>query len=161
MVSWIYGTEEGREQLLLYDHNGNIDIYPLTIVRDRYSGTYSGGKYTAWNLDVEDMPEDISDDDMTCMDFWAVNKIPVGVGATPFEALEDLKKELMGLRGKEGYWIQLGHRMGTLKHPMSVDYKCSLCGFEEYTLFIDPPMECRNCGGVMTKIVRKEERDAE
>lgn len=26
------------------------DIYPLTIVKDRYTGVYSGGIYTAWKL---------------------------------------------------------------------------------------------------------------
>ena len=27
------------------------EIYPLTIINDRYAGTYSGGIFTAWNMD--------------------------------------------------------------------------------------------------------------
>ena len=46
-------------------------------------------------------------------------------------------------------WICLGHRMGFCKHPDSVDYKCSNCGHEEYTLFFQPPDKCPNCGASM------------
>ena len=46
-------------------------------------------------------------------------------------------------------WICLGHRMGFCKHPDSVDYKCSNCGYEEYTLFFPPPDKCPNCGADM------------
>ena len=42
-------------------------------------------------------------------------------------------------------WICLGHRSGYLKHPYSVDYKCSNCGHEEYTLLSPPPERCPNC----------------
>lgn len=45
----------------------------------------------------------------------------------------------------EAHWICLGHRMGILKHPYSVDYKCSCCGYEVYTLFCDPPEVCPKC----------------
>lgn len=27
--------------------------YPLTIIADRYNGTYSGGRFTAWNMDYD------------------------------------------------------------------------------------------------------------
>ena len=46
-------------------------------------------------------------------------------------------------------WICLGHRMGSLKHPYSVDYKCSNCGHEEYTLLSSPPERCPNCRAQM------------
>lgn len=42
-------------------------------------------------------------------------------------------------------WICLGHRIGLLKHPYSIDYKCSNCGHEEYTLLSSPPDRCPNC----------------
>lgn len=29
----------------------NSNIYPLTIIRDRYCGSYSGGTYVAFNLE--------------------------------------------------------------------------------------------------------------
>ena len=66
--------------------------YPLTIVYDRYNGTYSGGIFTAWNLDCEDVPEAISDDDVSCADFWssASDGYVVGKGSTPQEAIQNL-----------------------------------------------------------------------
>lgn len=65
-------------------------IYPLTIVLDRYGGVYSGGKYTAWNLEFEEVPGDISDGDNECMSFWGDNEVIVGVGDTPKRAIKNL-----------------------------------------------------------------------
>lgn len=70
------------------------DIYPLTIVMDRYGGIYSGGCYTAWNLDVEDVPQEIESDDVTCYDFWHSYDGIVGLGTTPSKAAEDLRRKL-------------------------------------------------------------------
>lgn len=72
------------------------EIYPATIIHDRYNGTYSGGKWTAWNKHFEDVPEDINGDDMTCFNFWADYKGVVGKGNTPNTALIDLKRKLNG-----------------------------------------------------------------
>ena len=58
------------------------DIFPLTIVRDRYNGSYSKAKYTAWNLSCEDVPSYINEGDMEAMDFWNSNEIDVGLGDT-------------------------------------------------------------------------------
>jgi len=72
----------------------NIDtIYPLTIIADRYSGVYSGGEYTAWPGDEEDIPDEVSMDDVTCAHEWGVIKSErqhVGIGCTPSVALVDL-----------------------------------------------------------------------
>lgn len=46
---------------------------------------------------------------------------------------------------KDGTWEPLGHRMGPCKHPWSEDYKCSLCGYEAYTVFDPPPDRCPKC----------------
>lgn len=77
------------------------EIYPLTIVLDRYNGTYSGGKYTAWNLDVDEVPASICYDDVACFEFWSrqrstsvTNKYVVGKGETMQEAYNDLKAKL-------------------------------------------------------------------
>lgn len=35
-----------------------LELYPLTIIKDRYSGVYSGGKWLAFNLDPEEIPMD-------------------------------------------------------------------------------------------------------
>lgn len=70
------------------------EIYPLTIVRDRFSGVYSGGEYTAWNLEFNEIPIDISLCDSICMDFWdnddKLNHYVIGKGRTSSEALADL-----------------------------------------------------------------------
>lgn len=65
-------------------------IYPLTIVSDRYNGTYSGGKFTAWNREPDDIPEGISGDDCSCFEFWLDNEIVCGVGNTIQEAIGNL-----------------------------------------------------------------------
>lgn len=65
-------------------------IYPLTIVSDRYNGTYSGGKFTAWNREPDDVPEGITGDDCSCHFFWLHNHIVCGVGDTIQEAIGNL-----------------------------------------------------------------------
>lgn len=78
------------------------EIYPLTITADRYSGTYSGGAYTAWNLDANEIPEDIYFDDYGWLDFWRENSIVCGKGRTVSEALADLYIKLHGGRINDG-----------------------------------------------------------
>ncbi len=81
------------------------DIYPLTIVKDRYGGCYSGGRFTAWNYFFDQIPDEIDGDDPTCFHFWynfkqgqlegfCGKKIFCGFGATPDEAHEDLYKKI-------------------------------------------------------------------
>ena len=72
------------------------EIYPLTIVADRYTGSYSKGVFTAWNLQCNKIPDAIDDSDIECMNFWDDNKIKVGLGKTPTEAMEDLRNKLKG-----------------------------------------------------------------
>lgn len=82
------------------------DIYPLTIIQDRYTGTYSHGLYTAWNLDFYSIPQEIDGDNNTCGDFWDKfqsgelvlynvfnKKVFVGLGNTPDEAFQNLIKQ--------------------------------------------------------------------
>ena len=70
------------------------DIYPLVIIKDRYTGTYSNGEYTAWNMYFEDIPREIDEDDVTCYNFWHSYDGIVGLGKTPNEAIDDLHKKL-------------------------------------------------------------------
>ena len=72
------------------------EIYPLTITADRYNGAYSGGKYVAWNLLAEDVPEGAEADDVDCYDFWLNNEIVCGKGRTVSQALLDLYIKLKG-----------------------------------------------------------------
>lgn len=46
------------------------DIYPLTIIRDRYNGTYSGASYLAFNLDSNSVPSEVHGSDTPCLYFW-------------------------------------------------------------------------------------------
>lgn len=72
------------------------EIYPLTITADRYTGTYSGGQFIAWNLDADEVPEEIYCDDCGCHEFWRDNEIVCGKGRTVSEALSDLYIKLKG-----------------------------------------------------------------
>ena len=69
-----------------------IDIYPLTVIADRYMGTYSGGFFTAWNLDADEVPKAAFADDVSCVCFWAekAQNYPVGIGNTIGAAIADL-----------------------------------------------------------------------
>lgn len=72
-------------------------LCPITIVMDRYMGAYSKGKFTAWNLDPQEVPKEIDADDSTCRNFWDskyVKKYVIcGKGDTPNEAYQDLNKK--------------------------------------------------------------------
>lgn len=77
----------------------NTDIYPVTIISDRYTGTYSGGEWTAWACDADSIPEGIFDSDVECASAWSKlkrdrkkGKIIFGVGSTPNDAMCDLIK---------------------------------------------------------------------
>ena len=70
--------------------------YPLTITRDRYTGAYSGAKWTAWNCEPNEIPEGPFLDDVGCAWFWEENKLPVGLGRTPSIAILDLMNRLEG-----------------------------------------------------------------
>ena len=69
--------------------------YPLTVVADRYTGSYSDGKFTAWNKEFYEIPTAITDGDMECFDFWDKDSptrhlYKVGKGDTPEEAIDSL-----------------------------------------------------------------------
>lgn len=77
--------------------------YPLTILKDRYSGMSSGGIFTAWNREPGTIPEEVEGGDFEAIDFWekyyknfdAITRDfeIIGVGNTPNEAVEDLIKK--------------------------------------------------------------------
>lgn len=66
------------------------DIYPVTIVMDRYNGCASGGRYLAFNLDSWDIPDEIEECDAIADEYWRTTTEPIGRGNTPEEALQDL-----------------------------------------------------------------------
>ena len=69
-------------------------MYPVTIIKTRYQGTYEGGRWGAFPVDFLDVPMDTMGDDIETMTWWSQNKDYVGVGETPEAALEDLEKKM-------------------------------------------------------------------
>lgn len=89
-----YDLGQKTDMQKIYD-----DIYPLTVVMDRYNGTYSGGAFTAWNLDVDDVPWQICSSDGDALDIFmdirdGYKGIVYGVGNTPDLAVKDLWNKL-------------------------------------------------------------------
>lgn len=74
-----------------------LNLYPLTILSDRYGGTYSGWAYLAFNLHSEDVPIEPSSNDVMCAEFWDgdQNGIIIGRGHTPNEAWIDLHNRIL------------------------------------------------------------------
>lgn len=69
------------------------ELYPITIIKDRYSGTYSGARWLAFNMYPENVAIlDANSDDISCHDFWLddAKRYAIGKGSTPDEALADL-----------------------------------------------------------------------
>lgn len=84
-------------------YNKYEDIYPLTIIPDRYNGAFSGGKWTAFNMYYYNIPDEVDDGDMECCNFWnnqreleknGENYFRIGIGNTIDEAMKDLLKKM-------------------------------------------------------------------
>lgn len=70
-------------------------MYPCTIIKDRYTGAYSGGEWTCWPIDRWNVPDEIEEDDITCGDFWReFDTSQIGIGASPQQAINDLRIKL-------------------------------------------------------------------
>ena len=72
----------------------NIDVYPVTIMSDRYHGAYNGGyNFHAWSCNEDEIPADIDGPEIECADAWHRVKEDmrlVGLGSTPNVALLDV-----------------------------------------------------------------------
>lgn len=76
-----------------------FDLYPITIISDRYTGIYSKGLFLVFNLDLYEVPPDVSGEDAA--NWWndynlGKSDIKIGKGDTPDEALNDLIAQLSG-----------------------------------------------------------------
>lgn len=99
-----HGVTEGIMEFFMFEEVMNIkdvyeNLYPLTIVTDRYSGVYSGGKFTAWNLNPDEVPEEICWGDGSALEIFqdisnGKRNIVYGIGATPDEAVMDLYRKI-------------------------------------------------------------------
>jgi hypothetical protein len=73
----------------------NDRLDPVTIVPDRYSGTYSGAPWLAFPLNPSDVPDEPSGGDIIAATWWAqAGDVPVGRGDTPDHAHADLLRRL-------------------------------------------------------------------
>lgn len=64
--------------------------YPLTIIRDRYNGIYSGGDWIAFLLRIVEIPAAVNSNDEDSVAFWENYTEPYGLGESPDAALSDL-----------------------------------------------------------------------
>ena len=79
--------------------------YPVAILEDRYGGVYSGGQWLAISNATDKHAESKktrleyissdgpSADDVTCANFWASAPKWIAVGATPNNAVQNLREE--------------------------------------------------------------------
>ncbi len=72
-------------------------LWPVTIVMDRYNGTYSGGRWLAFQMDRSDISYSVGAGDSDEMNFWddEDNKLEVGIGNTIADAGLDLVKKML------------------------------------------------------------------
>lgn len=84
---------------------GPSDIYPVTIVRDRYNGVYSGFLYVAFYADINWLTSEdkgYNGDDVDCREWWIkakkmhylVRDTFIGGGINPTLALNDLFEKM-------------------------------------------------------------------
>lgn len=69
--------------------------WPMTIIYDRYGGTYSKAPWIAFPLEFDEVPEEVHGDDVTCAQFWENYKEPFGLGCSPQIAASDLYTKLV------------------------------------------------------------------
>ncbi len=70
------------------------DIWPVTIVRARYGGSYEPGPWLAFPLQPYELPGDWDASDVPCAEFWGSHDEPVGAGESPDGALANLAVKL-------------------------------------------------------------------
>ena len=68
--------------------------YPLTIISDRYDGTYSGGGWLAFPLYCDEVPPAVNGCDEDCAAFWKNYYEPVGKGNSAQSAIENLISQM-------------------------------------------------------------------
>jgi hypothetical protein len=136
------------------------DIYPLTIICDRYSGTYSGGEYLAFNLDFCEIPQAVLGDDTTAMEFWDYysKDYIVGKGRTVSQALLDLYMKLKN--GEQPMELNKEQIIKALECCASEKYICEQCPIEQK---IKDDCECgevvaRNALALIKELTEENER---
>lgn len=79
--------------------------YPCTILRDRYSGTYSGGLFVAFPLSPNDIPAEADGSDADCAAFYGREDIIFGKGDSPdgayWNMVENVRRRYVELSESE------------------------------------------------------------
>ena len=79
--------------------------YPCTILRDRYSGTYSGGLFVAFPLSPNDIPAEADGNDADCAEFYGREDIIFGKGDSPdgayWNMVENIRRRYVELSESE------------------------------------------------------------
>lgn len=103
--------------------------YPCTILRDRYSGTYSGGLFVAFPLSPNDIPEDADGSDAGCGAFYGREDIIFGRGDSPdgayWNMVDNIRRRYVELSKSEES-ERNGTKLLTIrKRPDFVDFNFS------------------------------------
>ena len=99
--------ERERWELMKADYKFWQDIYPITIVQDRYGGTYSGAAFLCFGCEYYEIPQEVNGDDIEAMIFWDNTNLNtyhanlrIGKGETPDDALRDHAEKYSKLSNK-------------------------------------------------------------
>jgi hypothetical protein len=70
-------------------------LYPVTITPDRHGGAYAGGGWLAFPCRPSGVPTEAFGDDVVAAKWWTdAGDFPIGRGAAPNDAYEDLVRRL-------------------------------------------------------------------
>ena len=90
--------------------------YPLTVISDRYDGTYSGASWLAFPLDYDMIPKGVDASDPECAQFWKNYKEPVGRGAYASDAVVDLIQQMRESEPEESEDERMTNALWNLLH---------------------------------------------
>lgn len=99
---WIEMTPEEYRDFFSSYKSYAPSLYPVTIVTARYGGVYENAQFIAVLCHPDEMPEDITGDDIQCCYFFRDYSDIVGLGGTPDSALADLTAKYQGVVAKNG-----------------------------------------------------------
>ena len=98
--------EENRQELKRWLRQQ----YPLTIIKDRYGGLYTGlgseggykrKEWIAFPLRFDDIPAQVNGSDLEQLHFLESYSEPFGVGETPEEAVRELEERMIAIIGRK------------------------------------------------------------
>jgi len=112
------------------------NLYPLTIITDRYHGTYSGGEYLAFPLLHTQIPAAVCGNDSECLSYWQTEDrldYLIGKGNSPSNAIHNLIDRYSLLYIQEGGLPEdicdlLGHDLAYNFPSSPTRAHCTRCG---------------------------------